>query len=320
VRVVFDQPEIAGVVAVDVGLDIPELAEAIVAASSATAKPAVAFVADAPGVAARLRAGGIAVLPGPERAVRAWRALWRAGTRCSMPGPRARPMPRDVVRALAEAPSGPLPYALARRALEAHGVVFCRERFATTEEEAVAAAESIGYPVVVKADAPGLLHKTEAAAVHLDLRDARAVREAVRDTRSRLAAPRVVIQEHVAPGAELLIGARRDPVFGAIVAVGAGGVLAEVVRDISLALAPVGAGEARSILHEGMRSRLLAGVRGRPACDETPLVDAMVAIGDLMAAAPRAIEIDLNPVIASGARAVAVDAVVILGDVPDTSR
>jgi acetyltransferase len=320
VRVVFDQPEIAGVVAVDVGLDIPELAEAIVAASGATAKPAVAFVADAPGVAARLRAGGIAVLPGPERAVRAWRALWWAGTRCAMPAPRARPMPRDVAQALAAAPAGPLPYALARRALEAHGVVFCRERIATTEEEAVAAAEAIGYPVVVKADVPGLLHKTEAAAVHLDLRDARAVRETARDARARLAAPRVVIQEHLASGAELLIGARRDPVFGPLVAVGTGGVLAEAVRDISLALAPVSADEVRSILHEGLRSRLLAGVRGRPACDETPLIDAMIAIGELMAAAPRVIEIDLNPVIASGARAVAVDAVVILGDVPDASR
>jgi succinyl-CoA synthetase beta subunit len=229
-------------------------------------------------------------------------------------------MPRDVAQALAAAPAGPLPYALARRALEAHGVVFCRERIATTEEEAVAAAEAIGYPVVVKADVPGLLHKTEAAAVHLDLRDARAVRETARDARARLAAPRVVIQEHLASGAELLIGARRDPVFGPLVAVGTGGVLAEAVRDISLALAPVSADEVRSILHEGLRSRLLAGVRGRPACDETPLIDAMIAIGELMAAAPRVIEIDLNPVIASGARAVAVDAVVILGDVPDASR
>src|SRR5206468_1142698 len=130
---------------------------------------------------------------------------------------------------------------------------FCRERLATTEDDAVAAAEAIGYPVVVKADASGLLHKTEAAAVHLDVRDAAAVRAAFRDARSRLGACQVVVQEHVSPGAELLIGARRDPVFGPVVAVGTGGILAEAIRDVSLALAPVGADEARMILRAGVR-------------------------------------------------------------------
>src|SRR5262249_38852005 len=159
------------------------------------------------------------------------------------------------------APAGPLPYALARRALEGHGVVFCRERIASSEDQAVKAAETIGYPVVVKADAPDLLHKTEAAAVHLDVRDAASLREAFRDARSRLGAPRVVVQERVSPGAELLIGARRDPVFGPVVAVGAGGVLAEAIRDVALALAPVDAAEGRVILRDGVRARLLAGVR-----------------------------------------------------------
>jgi hypothetical protein len=221
-------------------------------------------------------------------------------------------VPPDIPRALAEAPAGVLPYALARRALEAHGLVFCRERAASTEDEALAAAEAIGYPVVVKADAPGLLHKTEAGAVALDVRDARALRAAVRDLRSRTAAARVLIQERVAPGAELLLGGRRDPVFGPLVAVGAGGLLTEVMRDVSLALAPVGPVEARAILREGVRGRLLAGVRGRPAADDAPIVDALIGIGDLLAAEPRVIEIDVNPVIAAGPAAVAVDAVIIL--------
>ena len=114
---------------------------------------------------------------------------------------------------------------------------------------------------------------------------------------------------------ELLIGARRDPVFGPVVAVGTGGILAEAIRDVSLALAPVSAEEARAILHEGVRARLLAGVRGRPACDDTPLIEAIIAVGALIASSPRVIEIDVNPVIASATRTVAVDALVILGDV-----
>ena len=312
VRLVFEQTAIAGVVAVDVGLDLPEFADAIVAAAGATGKPAVAFTADAPLVAERLRAGRVPTLPSPERAVRAWRALWRAGARVAV---RTAPVaPPEIARMLADAPAGPLPYALARRALEAHGVVFCRERIATTEDEAVTAAEAIGYPVVVKADAPDLLHKTEAAAVCLNVRDADVVREAFRDLRARLGAPRVVVQEHVTDGVELLLGARRDPVFGPVVAVGTGGILAEAIRDVSLALAPIGAAEARAILHEGLRARLLDGVRGRPACDEAPLIGAIVAVGDLISTAPRVIEIDVNPVIAAGGRAVAVDAVVILAE------
>jgi hypothetical protein len=176
----------------------------------------------------------------------------------------------------------------------------------------VAAAEALGYPVVVKADAPGLAHKTEAAAVHLDVRDAAAVRARVRDLRSRFGAVRVIVQAQVRAGAEMLLGARRDPVFGPVVAVGTGGVLTEAVRDVAFALAPVAPDETRAILHEGVRGRLLAGVRGRPACDDTPLIEALTGIADLMIAFPRVVEIDVNPVIAAGAAATAVDALVIL--------
>jgi acyl-CoA synthetase (NDP forming) len=314
VRAVFDDRDVAGVVAVDVGLDVPELGDAIVAASAATGKAAVAFAADAPLIAARLRAGGVPVLPVPERAVRAWRALWRAGRRCPAPASPARAVAPEILGMLAGAPAGPLPYAEARRLLEAHGVAFCRERVAASEEEAVAAADAIGYPVAVKADAPRLVHKTDVAAVYLDVRDGGGVRHAFRDARSRLGAPRVLVQERVPAGAELLVGARRDPVFGPLVAVGTGGILAEAVRDVSLALAPLASDEARAILRDGLRSRLLAGVRGRPACDDAPLVEIIVAIGELIAAAARVVEIDVNPVIAAGARAVAVDAVVIVGE------
>jgi hypothetical protein len=217
------------------------------------------------------------------------------------------------VGALAAAPAGPVPYALARRALEAVGLIFCRERGVTTEDEAVAAAKALGYPVVVKADAPELVHRTEAEGVHLDVGDERRVRQAFRDLRSRLGAPRVLVQERVPAGAELLLGGRRDPVFGPVVVAGLGGVLTEVLRDVALALAPVGPEEARAMLAEGARARLLAGARGRVACEPAPLVEAIVGIGELMAAVPRVLEIDVNPVIAAGARAVAVDAVLIVG-------
>jgi acetate---CoA ligase (ADP-forming) len=313
VRCVFDEAAIAGVVAVDVGLDIPQFAEAVVAAARDTGKPAVAFTADTPQVNARLRAGGVPVLPSPERAVRAWRALWSAGR------PRGRvlapaPTLAGDLRAAIDAGRGPLPYALARRLLESCGIRFCREAIVGGAAEAVAAAERIGYPVVVKADAAALTHKTEAGGVRLDVADAAAVRAAYEAVRARTGAQRVVVQERVGPGVELLLGARRDEVFGPVVVVGTGGVLTEVLRDVSVRLAPLAEGEAEAMLAEGARPRLLAGPRGLRAVEPAPLVQAIRSIADLIAAESRVVEIDVNPLIAAGPDVVAVDALVIVAD------
>ncbi|HEY3065805.1 MAG TPA: acetate--CoA ligase family protein [Methylomirabilota bacterium] len=313
VKIVLDNPDVAGAVAVNVGLDIPEFAAALVAAAESTGKPVTAFSADAPRVEARLRAGGIPVLPSPERAVRAWRVLCAA----SPPTPAAPAadvvLPADVEQALATG-SGPVPYAVARRALEAFGLRFCREQVATDEDAAVMAAAAIGFPVVVKGDAPGLVHKTEAGAVHLDVRDADGVRAACRALRARGIGERMIVQERVGPGIELLLGGRRDPSFGPVVAVGTGGVLTEAIRDVSVRLAPVMEGEAEEMLHEGVRGRLLAGARGLPRVDETALVRAVRAVSAFMAARRRVLEVDVNPVIAAGADVVAVDCVVIVGE------
>jgi len=312
VRRVLDEPAVGGAVAIDVGLDVPEFGDAVVAAAGATGKPVVAFVADAPGVAERLRRGGVAVLPGPERAVRAWRALWLAAPRALAPWPARRPLPADLEAALG-ATTGALPYPLARRLLEAYGVRLCRDAVAATVDEAVIAAERLGYPVALKGEAPGLLHKTEAGAVRLGLGDAAAVRAAAAEIVARTGALRLLVQEQVGPGVELLVGARRDETFGPVIAVGTGGVLAEVVRDVSLRLAPLDAAGARAMLREGARERLLAGPRGLPAADDAPLVQTVLAVAALVCAEPRVREIDLNPVVAAGADAVAVDALVILG-------
>ncbi len=313
VRRVFDEPGVAGVVAVNVGLDFPEFADAIVAAARATGKPAVAFTADAPESTAHLRAGGVPVLPSPERAVRAWRALWQArppAGRVISSAPRLSP---EVRHALDTTP-GALPYALARRLLEACGIRFCREEIVATADDAVAAAARIGYPVVLKADAAGLTHKTEAGGVVLDVADGASVRAACAALRARAGAERFVVQQRVGPGVELLLGARRDEVFGPIVILGAGGVLTEVLRDVSVRLAPLDEGEAAAMLGEGARPRLLAGPRGLRPVDPARLVTLIEALAGLVAAEPRIREIDVNPVIAAGADLVAVDALVLVGE------
>jgi acyl-CoA synthetase (NDP forming) len=313
VRCVFDEVAVAGVVAVSVGLDIPEFADGIVAAARATGKPAVAFAADAPGIAERFRAGGVPVLPSPERAVRAWRALWQArppAPRVSAPAPTLSPELRRAV----DTTRGALPYARARALLQACGVRFCREAIVPDAEGAVVAAARIGYPVVVKADAAGLTHKTEAGGVVLDVADAAGVRAACATLRERVSAARFVVQERVGPGVELLLGARRDEVFGPVVVLGAGGVLTEVLRDVSVRLVPLGEGEAEAMLAEGVRPRLLAGPRGLRPVAPASVTAAIHAVAALIATERRIAEIDVNPLIAAGADVVAVDALVILGE------
>jgi acyl-CoA synthetase (NDP forming) len=313
VRLVCADPAIAGVVAVNVGLDIIEFADAIVAASRESHKPAVAFVADAPAITERLRAGRVPVLPSPERAVRAWRALWQTRPRRpDRPGLET-VVPVDLRQILATS-RGPLPYRVARRVLEASGLRFCREAMTATPEEAVVAADGLGYPVVLKADAPGLLHKEEVGGVRVGVSDARTVREVCEDFRARLGDVRFLVQEQVGRGTEWLLGARRDESFGPVVALGAGGVLTETIREVALRLAPVPSAEAQEMLEESITRRLLAGGRGRPPVEGAVMAEAVMALGRLMAGEPRIQEVELNPLIGAGRDLVAVDALLIVGD------
>ena len=312
VRAVLEEPDIAGAIAVNVGLDIPRFADAIVDAARATGKPVVAFTADAPGISAAFRAGGVPVFPSPERAVRAWRALWQARPAAPSVAARGARLPEFLVRALHDT-DGPLAYAHARALLEAYGVRFCRERTARSAEDAVAAATSLGYPVVLKADARGLTHKTEAGGVVLDVRDADGVRQAWAALTSRTGTGRVIVQESVGPGVELLLGARHDDLFGPVVVLGSGGVLTEVMQDVSVRVAPASDDALAEMLDEGSRPRLLAGPRGLPPVDRQALLALVRSLSDLVASEPRVRELDINPVIAAGGDLIAVDALVIVG-------
>jgi hypothetical protein len=120
-------------------------------------------------------------------------------------------------------------------------------------------------------------------------------------------------------GVELILGLRRDPLFGASILVGLGGVLTEVLDDVAIRLAPVTPRAAMSMLDDLRGRRLLDGVRGRPAIDRAAVAEMLVALGRLGADRPDVLEVDLNPVIATPSRAVAVDALVVLEEDADAA-
>ena len=321
VRLVLEAPEISGAVAIDIGLDRPEYADALIAAQAATGKPVVACTVDTPGMDGRLRAAGVPLVPGPERAVRAYRALVRHAELRRRPETAPAPRPARMLSAeLAGrllATRGPLDQADTRALLTVYGVPFPRERLVATVEEALSAAREIGYPLVVKTARPDVLHRTEVGGVVLGVGSREALTRAVRGLESRLGPGPLLVQEEVPRGFELLVGARRDPSFGPTVLVGLGGVLAEVLREVSIGLAPLARDEARAMIVEGRRAALLRGYRGAPAVDEGALADILVGVGDLLVEHAAIAELDLNPLIASGGRVVAVDALVLVN--PETA-
>jgi acetate---CoA ligase (ADP-forming) len=189
-----------------------------------------------------------------------------------------------------------------RGLLLAYGLPVVEEQTAATPAAAAAAASAIGFPVVVKTAAAGA-HKTETGGVQLDLRDEASVIAAA----ERIGGP-VIVQPQVAGGVELLVGAVQDPVFGPLVAFGAGGVLAELIDSTRLALAPLTDVDADELIASGKAGRLVAGWRGAPPADRTAIADLLHRLSSLAQDHPEVGELDLNPVIAGPNGCVIVDA------------
>jgi succinyl-CoA synthetase beta subunit len=191
---------------------------------------------------------------------------------------------------------------------------------ARTADEAIAVAKRIGYPVVLKAQAAALSHKTEAGGVILNLADESAVRAAW-DTlveNVKRAAPGIrldgALVEKMSPkGIELMVGAKRDPGWGTVLLLGLGGIWAEALGDVKLL--PVGADERQIVeaLHNLRTAKLLAGFRGAPPADIAAVAQVVMAIGRLMQTVPELTEIDVNPLMvhAKGQGATALDALII---------
>ena len=213
-------------------------------------------------------------------------------------------------------PTGPLTESEAKSLLRVAGVAVTREILAADVDAAVAAAEQIGYPVVMKAVARELVHKSDIGAVKLGLANAEAIRaawhdiaEAVRTRVSETELAGCVVQEMATDGVEIILGTKWDPQFGAVVMAGTGGIFVEFMNDIALALAPLTRHRARAML-EGLRVwPLLTGARGRAPCDVEALVDALERVGGLAyALGPRLVELDVNPLLVRKQGVVALDA------------
>ncbi|HUN47044.1 MAG TPA: acetate--CoA ligase family protein, partial [Stellaceae bacterium] len=177
---------------------------------------------------------------------------------------------------------------------------------------ALAAAERIGFPAVLKTAMPGILHKTEVGGVKLHLSDAAAITAAYDDLATRLG-PRVLVTRMAPSGTELALGLIDDRQFGPVVMVAAGGILVELLRDARYGLAPFGPSTARRLIDGLAARKLLDGVRGAPPADLAALAETIARFSVMTATLGDTVkEIDINPLIVGAAGAVAVDALVVL--------
>ena len=269
-------------------------------------KPVLACLISADGTPAQLLSGIVAPFSYPESAAR---ALGRAAERAEwLRRPRGRVpklgnIDRHAARGLVESSSeGWLDPDLTRRLFTSYGLPLVAERRAESVDEAVIAAEELGYPVVLKTAAAGV-HKTETGGVAIDLRDSEEIREAAH----RIGAP-LLVQPMVRNGVELLVGAVQDPVFGPLIALGPGGTLAELIGDAAFRLTPLTDFDAQELAQTGKAGILLSGFRGAAPSDLEAVEDMLLRISQLAEDLPEVAELDLNPVIAGPDGCVVVDA------------
>jgi acetyl coenzyme A synthetase (ADP forming)-like protein len=309
--------------------DPHDVARAIAAGSAGAAKPVLAAFMGARGAPPEL--GTIPSYRFPEGAVVALAhaadyAAWRRRPRGSIPslsGIEREAMRRVIDGALTRG-GGWLTPGEAQSLLAAAGIRVASARLVTSDEEAAAAARRIGYPVALKAVGPEILHKSDVGGVVLGIEDDEALGEALRTLRARVgdAMTAALVQEMVADGVELLIGAVVDPTFGPLIACGSGGVLVDLLADTVFRLPPLTDRDAIDML-SGVRSvALLRGYRGHAPGDEDAVHDILLRVSALVEICPELQELDINPlkVLARGATAVDVRVRVSRREPPPPTR
>ena len=219
----------------------------------------------------------------------------------------------EAGRRLLETGRGPLDEYQSKRLLAAAGIVTVEEAVATNRSEALTVAGKIGYPVVLKGLVSGVAHKTEKGLVELGIRSDEQLERACADIFARAANRcRLLIQRQVEGRIEIIVGLVRDRQFGPCVMCGFGGIFAEARADRAFAVAPLSKKEALALIDRLKYRHLLEGWRGEPAADKQALAEAIVATARLGCADERIQEIDVNPLIISAGRPIAVDATVVL--------
>jgi acetyltransferase len=314
--------------------DPTRTAEEVVAAAASTSKPVLASWMGGQRVAAgieRLQKAGISTYSSPEQAIRAFTYLVSSAARQELLYETPREVPlqftlnkealHEQVKSIIGDERGTLTETKSKELLAAYGIPVTRTLVATNEVEVVACGRELGYPVVLKLYSPDITHKSDVGGVELNIADDAAARRAFvgileraqqKQPKARILG--VTVQPMIAhpQGRELIVGAKRDPVFGSVLLVGAGGTAAEIWQDRALELPPLNERLARRML-ESLRSwPLLQTYRSKPAVNLDLLIETLMRVSYLIAHSPEIAELDINPLLVTPEGTLALDARVVL--------
>jgi acetyl-CoA synthetase (ADP-forming) len=203
-----------------------------------------------------------------------------------------------------------------KQLLSKYGIPVTREFLAKDKKQALEFAKKLGYPVVLKGCSPALTHKTERQLVAIKLRDEKEVGEAFDAITKRAGESMdgILVQEMVPGSRELVVGLTRDEQFGPCAMLGLGGIFVEVLKQVTFRIAPLEERDALEMMDELPGKKILDAFRGEPPVDRNALAKILVNIGTIGLENDAIKEIDVNPLIISGNKPVAVDALVVLGE------
>ena len=203
-----------------------------------------------------------------------------------------------------------------KQLLSEYGIPVTREFLATHKDQALEFAKKLGYPVVLKGCSPALTHKTERQLIAVKLRDEKEVAEAFDAINKRAGEPMdgILVQEMVSGSRELVVGLTRDEQFGPCAMLGLGGIFVEVLKQVTFRIAPLEERDALEMMEELPGNKIFDAFRGEPPVDKKALASILVTVGNIGLENDSVKEIDINPLIVSGDKPVAVDALVVLGE------
>ncbi len=211
----------------------------------------------------------------------------------------------------------------AKEVLKEAGIPVNETYTASSREEAVSLGVRLGFPVVLKIVSRELTHKTDVGGVRLNLAEPRQVEDAydgiiaaVREKHPRAVIDGVSVQRMAHGGTEVIMGMTKDPQFGPMLMFGLGGVLVEVLKDVSFRMVPLAEADARDMIAEIKGYPLLKGFRGRPAVSEDTLAEVLLSFSSFIERHPEIEEVDINPLLAAEDSVLAVDARMVLSREP----
>jgi len=257
---------------------------------------------------------GVAPFKSPERSARAMQALVE-DAKNQYRKSRYQTQQQQPVK-IGKLPSGPLDEAQGKSILQQIKIPVPNSVVCKSHEDAKKAFAKLNKPVTVKVLNAEILHKTEVGGVHLNIRDEDQLASALNsiDKIDFQGEPAYLVEEMAASGLDLIVGGLRDPVFGPTVLLGMGGTMAEALKDVSMRLAPLQQADAEEMMLELKAHVLFDGWRGSPAINRQAVVDALMAVSDLLIGNDQILELDINPLRATDKGVLALDALIVKSD------